>query len=80
MTWGAWSLPRFAVLNLVFLQTWDGVLGESLELPKEEKPLVVWDGECEIALEPMTGNWASSRIDLEYTELFRFAVVNSRTL
>ena len=32
--WCARCFPQFAVLNLVFLWTWDGFLKESLELPK----------------------------------------------
>ena len=32
--WGKWSFPRVAVLNLGFLWTFEGVLGEFLELPK----------------------------------------------
>ena len=47
---------------------------------KEFKPLVIFDVECGIILEPMQGNWASSRIDLWYTELFHIAVVTSRSL
>ena len=34
MICSTWSFSRVAVLNLVFLSTWDGVLRESLELPK----------------------------------------------
>ena len=41
---------------------------------KEVKPLVVFDGERRMALEPMQGNRASSRCDLGYTELFRVPV------
>ena len=37
---------------------------------KEVKPLVVYDVEHGIAMEPMKGKWASSRVDLGYTELF----------
>ena len=37
---------------------------------KEVKPLVLYDVEHGIAVEPMKGKWASSRVDLEYTELF----------
>ena len=41
------------------------------------KPLVVFDGECGMALEQMQGILVSSRFDLGYTELFRFAAVMS---
>ena len=47
---------------------------------KEVKPLVMFDGECGMALEPMQWNWASSRVDLEYTELFCIAVVTTGSL
>ena len=37
---------------------------------KEVKPLVVYDVEHAMIMEPMQGKWASSRVDLGYTELF----------
>ena len=37
---------------------------------KEVKPLVLYDVEHWIVMEPMKGKWASSRVDLGYTELF----------
>ena len=37
---------------------------------KEVKPLVLYSVEYGIAMEPMKGKWASSRVDLGYTELF----------
>ena len=37
---------------------------------KEVKPLVLYSVEHRKALEPMKGKWASSRVDLGYTELF----------
>ena len=33
-------------------------------------PLVLYDVEHGIAMEPIKGKWASSRVDLGYTELF----------
>ena len=44
------------------------------------KPIVVFDKESVMALEPMQGSRASSRVDLCYTELFRIAAVNSGSL
>ena len=44
---------------------------------KEVKPHVVVDGERRMGLEPMQGNWASSRVDLGYMELFHVAAVTS---
>ena len=36
----------------------------------EVKTLVLYDVEDGIAMEPKKGKWASSRVDLGYTELF----------
>ena len=44
---------------------------------KEVKPLVLYDVEHGIAMEPMNGKWASSRVDLMYTELFCFPDVTA---
>ena len=38
-------------------------------LLKEVKPLVLYDVEHGIAMEPMKGKWASFPVDLGYTEL-----------
>ena len=37
----------------------------------------MYDVEHAMALEPRQGNWASSLVDLEYTELFRVPAVTS---
>ena len=37
---------------------------------KEIKPLALYSVEHGIAMEPMKGKWASSRVDLGYTDLF----------
>ena len=37
---------------------------------KEVKPLILYSVEHGIAMEPMKGKWASSPVDLGYTELF----------
>ena len=42
----------------------------------EVKPLFLFDGECKMALEPMQGNRASSRVDLGYKKLFPIALVS----
>ena len=39
-------------------------------LLNEVKPLVLYDVEHGIAMEPMKVKWASSRVDLGYNELF----------
>ena len=46
------------------------VPGNHWSFLKEVKPLVLYDVEHGIAMEPMKGKWASSRVDLRYTELF----------
>ena len=53
------------------------VSGNLFSCLKEVKPLVVYDGKWGIALEPMQGNQASSRVDLGYTELFHIPAVTS---
>ena len=37
---------------------------------KVVKPLVLYDVEHGVAMEPVKGIWASSQVDLGYTELF----------
>ena len=37
---------------------------------KEVKPLVLYDVEHGIGMETMKGKWASSQVDMGYTELF----------
>ena len=44
---------------------------------KEVEPLVVYDGEQGIALEPMQWNRVRSRVDLDYSELFHIPAVTS---
>ena len=46
------------MLKLVFLKTCDVCLREYQSCLKDVKPLVVYDGEQGIALEPMQGNRA----------------------
>ena len=41
------------------------------------KPLVLYDVECGMALEPLQRNWASFPLDLVYTGLFRIYAVTS---
>ena len=45
------------------------VSGNLCSLLKEVKPLLLYDVEHGIAMEPMKGKWASSRVDFWYTEL-----------
>ena len=54
-----------------------GVSGNLCSCPKEAKPIVLFDGEWDIALKPMKGNWSSFQVDLSYTELFHIPAVTS---
>ena len=54
-----------------------GVSGNPWSLLKEVKPLVVYDVERGMAIQPMQGKWASSRVDLGYTKLFYIPEVKS---
>ena len=47
-----------------------GVSGNLCRLLKEVKPLVLYAVEHGISKEQIRGKWASSRVDLGYTELF----------
>ena len=47
-----------------------GVSGNLWSFLKEFKPLVLYNVECGMAIEPMQGKWALSRVDLGYSELF----------
>ena len=44
---------------------------------KDVKPLVVYDVECEMAMDSMKGKCASSFVDLAYTNLFCIPEVTS---
>ena len=44
---------------------------------KDVKPLVVYDVECEMAMDSMEGKCASSWVDLGYTNLFCIPEVTS---
>ena len=54
-----------------------GVSGNICSFLQEVKPLVLYAVEHGIAMEPMKGKWASSRVDLGYTELFFVPEVTS---
>ena len=53
------------------------VSGNLSSFLKEVRPLVVYDGEQGIALEPMQGNRVKSRLDLHYHVLFHIPAVTS---
>ena len=46
-------------------------------VPKEAKPIVLYDAEWDIALKPMQGNLSSFQDDLGYTQLFHIPAVIS---
>ena len=54
-----------------------GVSGNLWIVVKYVKPLVVYDLECEMAMDSMKGNCASSCVDLGYTNLFCIPEVTS---
>ena len=54
-----------------------GVSGNLWSCQKEVKPLVVYDVERGMALEPMQGNQASSLVDLGYTNLLHIPAVTT---
>ena len=54
-----------------------GVSGNLWIVVKDVKPLVVYDVECEIAMDSMKGKCASSWVGLGYTNLFCIPEVTS---
>ena len=54
-----------------------GVSGNLWIVVKDVKPLVVYDVECEMAINSMKGKCASSWVDLGYTNLFCIPEVTS---
>ena len=70
--WGTRNIPQPALLKLMILYTLDGCLRESLEVPKGVKPLVLYDVDRRVVMEPMQGQLASSQFDFGYTEQFAF--------
>ena len=57
MVWGAWSFPRVPVLKFQFQKLKTCVSVNFGSCLKEVKPLVVYDGEQGIVLEPKQGNF-----------------------
>ena len=70
MIWGARDIRQAALLKLMILYTWDCCLRESLEVPKWVKPLVLYDVDRGVVMEPMQGKLASSQFDFGYSEQF----------
>ena len=80
MIWGTWSFSRGAVLNLVSCRLGTVFSGNLWSFLKEVKPLLMFDGEHGMALEPMQGNWASSGVDWGYTAPIHVAAVTSHSV
>ena len=55
-------------------------LGNFWTFLNDVKRLVMFDGECTMAVEPMQENLASCRFELEYTEFFCIAAVTPESL
>ena len=54
-----------------------GVSGNLWIVVKDVKPLVVYDVDCEMAMDSMQGKCASTCVDLGYTNLFCIPEVTS---
>ena len=76
-----YGVPRYFILLLYW--NWCcyriemGVSGNLWTVVKDLKPLVVYDVECETAMDSMKGKCASSWVDLGYTNLFCIPEVTS---
>ena len=77
MIWGAHNFPQVAVLKLMILYIEAGVSVNIWSFLKGVKPLVLYDLDHRMNMEPMEGKLASSQFDLEYTELFCITEVTS---
>ena len=77
MIWGAWSFARVPLLKLVSYKLKTFVSGNFGSCLKEVKPLFLYNVEFGRATERMKGQWASSRVDLGYTELFSIPEVTA---
>ena len=55
-------------------------LGNFWTFLNDVKRLVMFDGECTMAVEPVQENLASCRVELEYTEFFCIAAVTPESL
>ena len=55
MIWGTRKFPQVALMKLMILYTSDGFHRESLEFSKGVKPLVLYDEDRGMVMEPMQG-------------------------
>ena len=77
-----WYGVHGTFLKLLYCNWWSfslemGVSGNAWNVVKDVKPLVVYDVECEIAMDSMKGKFASSWVDLGYTNRFCIPEVTS---
>ena len=61
----------------MILYTCDGSLRGSPDVPKGIKPLVLYDVDRGVVIEPIQGKFASSQFDFGYTEQFFIPGVTS---
>ena len=74
-----WSFILLLFWNLCSYRLEMDVSGNLWIVVKDVKPLVVYDVECEMAMDSMKGKCASSWVDLGYTNLFCIPEVTSVT-
>ena len=70
MIWVAWNIPQAALLKLMILYTETVVSGYPSSFLKGVKPLVLYDVDRGVVMEPMQGKLASSQFDFGYTVVF----------
>ena len=64
-------------MKLMILYTWGGFLRESSSFLNGVKPLVLYDEDRGMVMEPMQGKLASSQFDLGHTDLICIPEVTS---
>ena len=77
MIWGARNIPQAALLKLMILYTERVVSGNLSRFLKGVKPLVLYDMDRRVVMEPMQGKLASSQFDFGYTKQFCIPGVTS---
>ena len=77
MIWGARNIPQCALLKLMIIYISDCCLRHLSSFLKGVKPLVLYDGDRGVVIEPMQGKLASSQFDSGYTGKFGIPGVTS---
>ena len=77
MIWPAWNIPQAALMKLMILILETVISGNLSSFLKGVKPLVLYDVDRGVVMEPMQGKLASFQFDFGYTELFCVSVVTS---